>query len=100
MVQSLTCISRPVVLRPGYTGVFLYPRFSYTGPKTAVTALAPVLCMARTGWVRVYWVGTGWVYRVGNTGEYPAAKDVHRKGPHDSGAGPGTSLQGRWSGWS
>ena len=41
------------------------PRFSYDGPKLAVTALAPVLCMARTdrGWVlggyrgRVY----GWV---------------------------------------
>ena len=48
------------------------------------------------------YVGTGWVYRVGNTGtpSSPAPRTYTAKQPHDSGAGPGTPLQGVWSGWS
>ena len=73
MLISLTCISRPVALRPGYTAVFYTPRFSYEVSKTAVPS------MPSTGWygaaVRVY--GLGRVYgvgiRVGIPGEYPSS---------------------------
>ena len=38
---------------------------------------------------------TGWVIR-----GHPARSQTARGANPDSGAGPGTSLQGRWSGWS
>ena len=79
--------------------MFLHPRFSYDGSKTAVTALAPVRCMACTGTVRAGYCMPGG-YTGGYTRYYPAAKDVPTKRRHDSGAGPGRLLQGAWSGWS
>ena len=51
---------------------------------------------------RVYGVGTwvGYGDRVG-TGRGNTGTPSHRaRSPADSEAGPGTSLQGRWSGWS
>ena len=56
---------------------------------TAVTAMYGCGYTARTG-IRV---GTGWVYRVGNTG--PSTKDGHLKsGAYDSEAGPGSPSMG------
>ena len=45
-------------------------------------------------------VGTGWVYQGGYTGGTTRAPSDLVKRRHDSGAGPGAALQGRWSGWS
>ena len=79
------------------------PRFSFRVPKPCVTAV----CVRRAGCARAvvygrvwYWVYLGGVYRVGNTG-YPArAHRLLEEQAHDSGAGPGSLLQGGWSGWS
>ena len=50
------------------------------------------------GGTGVYRVRTGWVYRVGIQGEYPAAKDVPAKVPDTSEAGPGRGLPLEWVG--
>ena len=73
------------------------PRFSYTVSKTVICACASwstaALVGGCTGWYRVGY-GTGWVPGRGNTGVYPAAKDVPVKRSMDSGAGPGSPSRG------
>ena len=69
------------------------PRFSYRWSKRAVPSGVPVpsrvVHAVSVGTGCGPGVGTGWVYRVGNTGS-PSAKDVHPQGDPDSGAGPGS----------
>ena len=55
--------------------------------------------MARTARGVGILVGTGWVYRVGNTGEYPAAKDGHPQGQYPAKRAPEAPAGLEWVGY-
>ena len=81
---------------------FYTPRFSYRCPGTVICTCPrghPAALVGGCAGVYQGGYGTGWVYRVGIPGAVPSRQGRTRKVPGTSGAGPGSPLQGDWSGW-